>query len=121
MAVTQQVPGRHDVELYRGDTLALSYRIVVDGVPLNLTNYTIIAAAKGAPIPGSTAVEPAPTPLPVTKDTVDLAVLTVTFQDAQTRGLPADSVYDVQLTAPGPAGVRTYVGGKLTLLDDVAR
>lgn len=108
-------PKRYDIELYQGDTF--SFYLVLKDVnnnPLNITGWTGSAQIKK--VSDSSAGE-TPT-LTLAIGTTDGKV-TVSLSSTETAALSGttDYKYDIQLS--DGSSKRTYIGGKITVTEDV--
>ena len=114
---TNLQPKRYDILLYQGDDFEFNFVLKdISAVPLNITGWTGLAQIKNV-----SDNSPAETPtLTLAIGTTDGKV-TVTISNTGTSALQGDTEYkyDVQLTDAG-GKKRTYLGGILTVTEDVS-
>lgn len=111
-------PGRYNIKFYRATTLDLTARYIIDGVPVNLADYTGDMQVRVSPESPSVIVE-------FTTDNGGLILNQVTgrieiFMDASdTAELPLGE-YQYDLNVTSPAGVVTkLLQGAFVVLDPV--
>ena len=109
-------PKRYDIELYQGDTF--SFDLILkdsNNAALNVTGWTALAQIKK--VADNTAGE---TPaLTATVGTTD-GKITISLTSTESAALqgPTEYKYDVQLNDGSTK--RTYIGGKITITEDVS-
>jgi hypothetical protein len=112
-------PKRYDITLYQGDTFRFNLVLNNASVPVNITGWTALAQIKKAAdnTPGET-----PT-MTCTVGTTDGKV-SVVISGTGTAALQGatEYMYDIQLTdtAAPTANVRTFIGGKITVTEDIS-
>jgi len=111
------LPANYDLVLYRGDYFPMSITLRdASNVVMNLTGYTgkasIRATYEDAVAYNFTVTIPAPT---------TGAVQLVLPSSVSVTLAPGSYIWDVQLTEPGGANVRTYIAGDVKVYDEVSR
>lgn len=125
MATTDFTPAKHDLSLYRGDSVELPLRFGsadVDGnfdVGYDLTGVSFVAQIRtledDEDILATFAVDIADQSDPDTK-----GLVTLSLTPDQTDELDGRAKWDVQATWPGDV-VRTYIAGQVRIKKDVSR
>lgn len=118
------IPGKHDIELYRGDTFRRfpTLSALIDGVPgdpIDLTGCTVLAQLRESP----QATEPLHSFDAEILDQIDLETrgkIRIELTPAQTTDLPETTFWDLQLTHPN-GDVFTYLVGTVTAEGQVSR
>lgn len=111
------LPSEKNISLYQGDTFELLFRLKSGTSYVDLTGATptaqIRASADAAsPIISFTAA--------LTDQTATPGGVMLTLSAAQTSGLTANGVWDVQLAYPD-GSVKTYLKGTVTVVKEVTR
>lgn len=110
-----KAPGVKDFEIVRGDSFTRTLRITVGGVAEDLTGFTAAAHIRSydqGPLLTTFAVV---VEVPETDGKI-----TITLTTTQTRTLPCDCVWDLQvvLTSDPPNNTHTIIKGKLKVPGD---
>jgi len=117
MATAEPLPAKVNLKLYRGDTRIWEDRFTTgNGQPLDLTGHDFIAQIR----PTADAVTVMCT---IAVDVTDApgGVIRRTLTAAEAKKLTGDSaVWDLESTSPD-GFVRTYMSGRVAILQDVAR
>ena len=108
-------PKRYDIELYQGDTF--SFALVLKnsgGTPINVTGWTAQAQVRKVSddSPGET-----PT-MTVVVGTTD-GKLTISLSDTGTAALQGETEYKYDVQVNDGTEKRTFIGGKITVTEDV--
>lgn len=116
-------PGTHDLDIYKGDSFELFFRIRetdVNGDPagyVNLTGRVPKAQIRASASSGTVLAEF--TAALADQTTAPGGVL-LTLTPAQTAAL-TNGVWDVQLTTTATGDTKTYLRGTVTVTDEVTR
>lgn len=113
---TSLKPKRFDIELYQGDTFNFDLLLKAAGVPADLTGWTTKAQIRKQT--DNTAAE---TPLlRSTIPTPSNGKIRIALTATETAALGKDTVYkyDIECT-DSASNVRTFIGGKITITEDV--
>jgi hypothetical protein len=102
-----------DLAIYSGDTFSQTYRIVTDGVPVNLVTAGWASwSAKWRPYQGATVIT-----LMVDSSQAAAGYITIGASPAQTALMNGPGLWDIQ--ALQGATVRTWLRGKTQFTGDI--
>jgi hypothetical protein len=113
MALVEQVPANVDVVIVQGDTWAQSFLFSEDGVPTDVSGWTVAAQIR------TTADAATDVDLTVSMAEAADGYITVTLSAANSATLEQENVWDMQRTLSG--AVRTLISGKFTVKREVTR
>lgn len=106
-----------DLSIVRGDDFRVVISLSTDGIPFDLTDYTVMAQIR--PSTSLSAVLIAEFDAEIDPDP-ETGVITLTLDHETTATFTANGVWDMQIT--GPDGwVTTVVSGTVTIVPDVTR
>ena len=111
------LPGVHNLTIYKGDDFSQTVRLATDGVYINLTGWSGRAQLRSLTDTLITAFN-----ITFGNQTTAPGELTMSLTAAVTSALTAtEGVYDLELTTPAPAKVKTYLAGSVTIVSDVTK
>jgi hypothetical protein len=110
---TDLKPKRYDIEIYQGDTFSFNMVFKNGSTPVDVTGWTAQAQIKKMDnTPGETPN------LDLTVGTTDGKIV-VSLTDTDTAALAGTTDYKYDIQVSDGTSKRTYIGGKITVTEDV--
>lgn len=111
---TSLKPKRYDIEIYQGDTFGFTLVFKNGTTPVDVTGWTVQAQIRKT-IDNSLGETPN---LGVTVGTTD-GKITIDLTDTESAALGGDTNYQYDIQVSDGTVKRTYIGGKITVTEDI--